>query len=453
MRQRTNASETFTTALLDSSDAQNAALVKERDGVRSGLGWNNRSWERRKRLEQAEQMRAQEERRLLNDERRRMTPLGRMENSSLSVWNSIASPKFERVIMSSYTSLLAFAEDSQLNSNLESMSYEQLLSGMLFPGEALQYIPPARIKTFRKVAKGGKVLEEKSTLRAFFTDKRLFFIHTEFSQSPTVNYSSTKGSPLTRVKLKLSCDLADNMFWTAVNLEKVLAQTIDCEYKASTATTVIITRPRWGMWTVVLGVIMGLAVAFMPQDNVQNLIGVSVLSLVLVVVGAWVLLTQRQYRTEDSGTDSTRSRKILIGLDDPVFMDLVTLDCELEEDYALADAFEFIQGMRSVARQLRGDVVAGAFLLASRLPVDVPSFAHMVLRDILGGRLTEADRPDVVCAFLLMQMVTSCSTLMLSHPRTASNWRMRVWKAWMRIPSRNSKRKESLCVKSLMRRS
>lgn len=280
--------------------------------------------------------------------------------------------------MNSYTSLLAFAEDSQLNSNLDSMSYEQLLSGMLFPGEALQYIPPARIKTFRKVAIGGKVLEEKSTLRAFFTDKRLFFIHTEFAQSPTVKYSSTKDSPLTRVKLKLSCDLTDDMFWTAVNLEKVLAQTIDCEYKASTGTTVIVSRPRWGLWTVMLGGLMGLAVVFMPQDNLQHLLGVSILALVLVVVGAWVLLTQRQYRTEEGGTSSTRSRKILIGLDDPVFMDLVTLDCELEDDYALADAFEFIQGMRSVTRQLRGDVVVGAFPCHA-CQFHVPSFAHMVL--------------------------------------------------------------------------
>ena len=85
----------------------------------------------------------------------------------------------------------------------------------------------------------------------------------------------------------------------------------------------------------------------------------AVLALLLLAVGAWVLLTQRQYKTEESEATSTRSRKILIGLDDPVFMELVTLDCELEEDYALADAFEFIQGMRSVSRQLRGEVVIG----------------------------------------------------------------------------------------------
>jgi nitrogen fixation-related uncharacterized protein len=243
------------------------------------------------------------------------------------------------------------------------------------------------------VAAGGKVLEEKSTLRAFFTDKRLFFIHTEFAQSPTVNYSSTRGSPLTRVKLKLSCDLKDSMFWTAVNLEKILAQTIDCEYKANTATTVIVSRPRWGVWAVMVGLFLGLAVAFMPKDNLQNLIGVSVLSFVAVVVGAWVLLTQRQYTTEASSTNSIRSRKILIGLDDPVFVDLVTLDCELEEDYALADAFEFIQGIRSVTRQLRGEVIAGTFLWASQAR-QFKLCAHGLVI-IMDRRTTESDRPDV----------------------------------------------------------
>jgi hypothetical protein len=362
MRQRTSAASSFAAPLLDSADSQNAELVRQRDGIRSGFGWNTRSWQRRELLEQKMMLQAQEERRLINDERRRATPLGRMENSSLSVWNSIGDPKFERVVVATYSSLLEFAEDSQVNANLESMSYEQLLSGLLYPGEALQYIPPARIKTFRKVALGGKVLEEKSVLRAFFSDKRLFFIHTEFAQSPDIKYDSTKGSPLTRVNIKLSCAVKDSLFWTAVNLEKVLAQTIDCEYKASTATTVIISRPEWGAWTMGVGMVAGLAIAFMPQDNVANIIAVSAFSLALVVVGAWVLLTQRRYSTEASGAPSTtRSRKLLIGLEDPVFMELVTLDCELEEDYALADAFEFIQGMRSVTRQLRGDVVNGTF--------------------------------------------------------------------------------------------
>ena len=363
MRQRTSATTSFATSILDSTDSQNAELVKQRDGIRSGLGWNNRSWQRRAVLEQKAMLQAQEERRLINDERRRATPLGRMENASLSVWNSIGDPKFERVVVNTYSNLLEFAEDSQTNANLESMSYEQLLSGMLYPGEALQYVPPARIKTLRKVAIGGKVLEEKSMVRAFFSDKRLFFVHTEFSQSPTIKYDSTKGSPLTRVKIKLGSAVDDTMFWTAVNLEKVLAQTIDCEYKASTATTVIISRPEWGAWTVGVGMVAGLATAFVPQDNAANIIAVSAFSFALVVVGAWVLLTQRRYSTEDSGPpSSSRSRKLLIGLEDPVYMELVTLDCELEDSYALADAFEFIQGMRSVTRTLRGEVVVGTFL-------------------------------------------------------------------------------------------
>ena len=79
----------------------------------------------------------------------------------------------------------------------------------------------------------------------------------------------------------------------------------------------------------------------------------------MLAVGVWVLLTHRHYKAEQGGSVSDRSRKILIGLNDPVFTELVTLDCELEEDYAMADAFEFIQGMRSVCRQLRGEVLAG----------------------------------------------------------------------------------------------
>ena len=361
MRARQSAAESFTSPLLESGDDKNAALrgFHLRDGGWKGAGFSNTSWQRRQREEQKTALVAQEQQRLVNDERRRATPLGRMEDSSLSAWKSIANEKFERVIVSTYTDLLTFAEDNQLNSNLESMSYEQLLSGMLFPGEALQFIPPARIKRFRKLSNSGQVLQEQTTLRCFFTDKRLFFIHTNFFQNPTISHGKTRGSPLTRVNLKLGCELEDNMFWTAVNLEKVLAQTIDCEYKASTSTMVVIERPKWGAYLAVLGIIGLFALAFMPQDNVTNIILLSVVSLLMLAVGVWVLLTQRHYKTEESGPISDRSRKILIGLNDPVFTELVTLDCELEEDYAMADAFEFIQGMRSVCRQLRGEVLVG----------------------------------------------------------------------------------------------
>lgn len=125
------------------------------------------------------------------------------------------------------------------------MSYEELLSGMLFPGEALQFIPPARIKAFRKLEHGGRVLEEKQDLRCFFTDKRLFFINTRFAQQPSCSYAKTRGQPLTRNRVKLGCELEDNMYWTAVNLEKVHAQT---------SASLSADRPeqwlkRWCCWT------------------------------------------------------------------------------------------------------------------------------------------------------------------------------------------------------------
>jgi len=81
-------------------------------------------------------------------------------------------------------------------------------------------------------------------------------------------------------------------------------------------------------------------------------------SMLFFGFGTWSLLTRRQYTTEPGGPSSYRSRKLLIGYDDPLHMQKVTLECEMEEDYALADAFEWIQGLHSVGRALAGDVVA-----------------------------------------------------------------------------------------------
>ena len=329
-----------------------------RNGGWRGEGWNQISWRRRKRQEQQEELRRMEEERLLKDTEKRTTPLGRMDDDSLSSWKEITSQKYKRVVVSNYTELLTFAEDSQLTHNLSAMSYEELLTGMLFPGEVLQFIPPARVKAYRKLALDGHVLQTKGTVRAFYSDKRLFIIHTNFFQHPTVKDARRKGMPLTTDLKTISCNLEDNLFWTAVSLEKLQAQVIDCEYKATTATTIIVSRPKWAAYVMALGALGILGTAFMPQDNIAYVILAGAFSMLFFGFGTWSLLTRRQYTTEPGGPSSYRSRKLLIGYDDPLHMQKVTLECEMEEDYALADAFEWIQGLRSVGRALAGDVVA-----------------------------------------------------------------------------------------------
>jgi hypothetical protein len=268
----------------------------------------------------------------------------------------VCSAKYQRVVTGTYTELLTFAEDSQLASSMQSMSYEEMLAGMLFPGEALQHVPPARVKQLTKLRHDGTVLERKGMVRVFFTDRRLFFIHTSFFQTPSMMFDRTDTEgPLLEYNVKLSSQLEDNLYWTTVNLEKVLAQSVDCEYKAVASTTVVVLRPWWGAWAVGNGVLGGIVLAFVREPAAVFILAIC--SLGLLGFGVWALLTQRHYRIEPADAESNRNRKLLIGFDDPVFMELVTLECELEEDYTMAEAFEFVQGIRSVCRRLRGEIV------------------------------------------------------------------------------------------------
>eukprot|EP01048_Picozoa_sp_COSAG05_P007101 COSAG05_NODE_490_length_9314_cov_95.649702_6_plen_347_part_00 len=143
-------------------------------------------------------------------------------------------------------------------------------------------------------------------------------------------------------------------FWTTTNLEKLIAQSVDCEYRATTHTTLVVLRPWWGAWCVGIGLLSTLVLAFEQDPN--TVIVTVAFAMLLLGAGAWVLLTQRQYHILPGGTGSHRSRKLVLGLDDPVFQQLVTIELELEEDYTCADAFEFVQGLRSVCRRLKGVV-------------------------------------------------------------------------------------------------
>merc|ERR1711871_1634734 len=159
-------------------------------------------------------------------------------------------------------------------------------------------IPPARIKSYRKLAIDGTVLQSKGVVRAFFSDKRMFLIHTNFFQHPTIKDSSRKGKPLTTGLKEISCNLEDNLFWTAINLEKLQAQAIDCEYKAASRTTVIVSRPRWAAWLVLLATLGIISTAFMPQDPIAYVFVVGAFSFLMFGFGVWSLLTGRTYKTE-----------------------------------------------------------------------------------------------------------------------------------------------------------
>lgn len=64
----------------------------------------------------------------------------------------------------------------------------------------------------------------------------------------------------------------------------------------------------------------------MPQDKIGNVLLAGTIAMALFTFGTWALLTRRSYVVEPTDPASYRSRKILIGYDDPLFMQKVTLE-------------------------------------------------------------------------------------------------------------------------------
>jgi hypothetical protein len=382
MRGHVSASANFGKKLL-SEDAEHQAAIRGfhlRNGGWKGPGWQQISWKRRKRQEEQQVAAAAEKKRLIGNEQRRITPLGRMEDDSLEAWNKIESAKYRTALTREYTEMMSYAEEAQSIQNMGSMSYQELLSGLLYPGEELQYIPPARVKHFQKLRHDGTVLEDRKKVRVFFTDKRLFFIHTDFLQQPTVKFDDPAGA-LTLANVKLGCVLEDNMYWTAMSLEKILGQTIDCEYRAMASTVVVVSRPWWGAWMVKIGLLSLVALAFVR--SLLHMAAVSGITLLLLGSGAHVLLNLRHYAIKPNPTDKFSCRSIIFGVDDPVAMERVTLNLELEDDYRLDNAFEFIQGLRTVSRQLRGEVLTDTENLLDVNSLVCPHYSHTVTPQFL----------------------------------------------------------------------
>jgi hypothetical protein len=84
MRSHEAAASTF-----EREEAQDLRGFYLRDGGWKGAGWNQISRRRRKRAEQQQRLLDAERLRRENDEKKRHTPLGRMNDASLKAWNSI----------------------------------------------------------------------------------------------------------------------------------------------------------------------------------------------------------------------------------------------------------------------------------------------------------------------------------------------------------------------------
>ena len=108
--------------------------------------------------------------------------------------------------------LLDYAESHQtlLRSRL---TYEELLEGMLYPGETRIPIKPMLIGNMLNCDHEFNVLNERVGVRMFLTNRRIFFLDADLDRVPQLQEAKGDTGTFVLSKLKVSYEVTDDIWY------------------------------------------------------------------------------------------------------------------------------------------------------------------------------------------------------------------------------------------------
>jgi hypothetical protein len=293
------------------------------------------------------------------------SPIGPIDLDSAVVWKTIPSKKYRNIVAHTYQSLSVFAEDMQAE-NRQRLPYEQLLTGLLFPGEQLQMVAPMRCTSISKQDWAGNELWKKKRMRVFFSDRRIFFTQAILSSQAQLSSTNAQNHELlTRHQVRISCGLRDRLHWTFEPLHRVDAQIIDCDFDTKATTIVHVLRPWWSL-VLVTGAVPTVVYLVAEHATDDSLLGLGQDELALSWLGAtaalllglwlmfspdaqWNTLLRRTRRIRTSEKVVTKKvRTIVFGLWDEARGEQTLWRCHLDDDYTLPEAVNFLEVFRLV---------------------------------------------------------------------------------------------------------
>ena len=131
---------------------------------------------------------------------------------SWSLFSSITEGRFRGKIMAMEQELLDYAESHQtlLRSRL---TYEELLEGMLYPGETRIPIKPMLIGNMLNCDHEFNVLNERVGVRMFLTNRRIFFLDADLDRVPQLQEAKGDMGTFVLSKLKVSYEVTDDIWY------------------------------------------------------------------------------------------------------------------------------------------------------------------------------------------------------------------------------------------------
>lgn len=285
--------------------------------------------------------------------------------SSYTTFSTITDKKYKRRIFSLAKELHDYAESHQTLLR-QRLTYEELMQGMLYPGEDLIPVKPLLIRDFVTTNVDDEIKSERFGVRMFLTNKRLFFLDADLDRVPMLEHAPEEElGLLTLSKLKVTYQVTDDVWFFPVPLSNLKGMSLDIHF-ATTAHGWIMQKRPW--WAILLFVLSLGALAYGLQQGyvnewVQDESGKQNQRLIIgagIAAGLQplVFLMLKMYGRSDFTPSMAQQRRVTLGCKDPITQNHVIFKLFLEDAYSMIDAKNYLSLMQEYAPHLSGFVLA-----------------------------------------------------------------------------------------------
>lgn len=277
---------------------------------------------------------------------------------SWSVFSSITDGRYRDKIMAMEQELLEYAESHQMMLR-NRLTYEELLDGMLYPGEMRIPIKPMLIGDMINCDADGTIITERIGVRMFLTNRRIFFLDADLERVPMIEESDADNGKITLSKMKVSYEVTDDIWYYPVPLSNLKGVSLDIHFATSAHGWITQKRPWWAIviWLIGMGMLAHAWIQYEKNGEWENLNFLYAASA-LAGLGPLIFFFLKVYGRSEFSPKMEQEREITLGCKDPLTQQHRMYRLLLQQDYSLTDAKNYLSIMQEYAPHLSGVVLA-----------------------------------------------------------------------------------------------
>jgi len=277
--------------------------------------------------------------------------------ASYTVFSTVTDVRYQGKITALAKELHEYAEQHQTLLR-QRLTYEELLHGMLYPGEDLIPVKPMLIRDFIEATITDETVVERYGVRMFLTNKRLFFLDADLERIPMLEDHSDTVGGLTLSKLKVTYEVTDDIWYYPVPLTNLKGMSLDIHFATTATGWIAQKRPWWAiLWCIAAFGMLAWGIFKLVEKDETDIVLIIVSGL-LSLVGPLIFFIMKVYSRTEFTPKMEQQRQITLGCKDPITQQHAVYKLFMEDHYSMIEAKNYLSLMQEYSPHLSGFVLA-----------------------------------------------------------------------------------------------